>query len=557
MTYQEKPWLKHYQTGVPENVDYENICLPDILTRTATRFPEKAALNFQGFEVTFSRLQKMVDTFAACLHGFGVKKGDSVAILLPNVIPCVAAYYASLKLGAIVVMNNPLYSDRELLHQFNDSEAVVLITLDLLANRMIDLRPQTRIRQIIYTSIGDYLPFPKNLLFPLVGKKKGLKADVKPADDVYAWKPLLAGSGADAPEVDIAFDNVAQYQYTGGTTGTSKGVILSHANLSRQVQQIAAWFPNMGENQIMLGALPFFHVFGLTTSMNLAIYFGWNNILVPKPQAPQLLEAIKKYKATFTPLVPTMYIGMLQHPDIDKVDLTSIQGCFSGSAPLPVEVIKEFEARTGAIIVEGYGLTETSPVTHINPYGAGSKRKVGSIGIPVSDTLCRIVDISDGTTDVPLGEPGELLIQGPQVMQGYWKRPQDTAETLSGGWVHTGDIATMDEDGYFTIVDRKKDMIISGGYNIYPRDIEEVYFEHPHVQEVTAIGIPHEKRGETIKVFIVMKAGRKATEKEMISFCDGKLAKYKWPTEVEFREELPKTNVGKILKKALRAEQSR
>ena len=388
VAYQNKPWLDHYQSGVPELEPYESISLPDILSRAAQRFPDKMALNFQGYEISFSQLNAMVDKFAACLHLFGVQKGDSVAILLPNVIPCVVAYYASLKLGTIVVMNNPLYSDRELLHQFNDSGAVILITLDLLANRMIDLRPQTKIKQIIYTSIGDYLPFPKNLLFPLVGKKKGLKADVKPAENIFAWKPLLAQKMAGAPETNISFNDVAQYQYTGGTTGTSKGVILTHANLSKQVQQLAAWFPGMGEKQTMLGALPFFHVFGLTTSMNLAIYFAWGNILVPKPQPQQLLAAIAKYKVTFAPLVPTMFIGMLQHPNIDKVDLTSIQGCFSGSAPLPVEILKEFESRTGAIIVEGYGLTETSPVTHINPFGAGSKRKVGSIGIPVSDTLC-------------------------------------------------------------------------------------------------------------------------------------------------------------------------
>ena len=556
-TYQDKPWLKHYQAGVPELASYETISLPDILKRSAERFPNRMALNFQGYEITFSQLQTMVDNFSACLHDFGVRKGDSVAILLPNMIPCVVAYYASLKLGAIVVMNNPLYSDRELLHQFNDSEAVILITLDLLVNRMIELRPQTGIKQIIHTSVGDYLPFPKNLLFPLVRKRKGLKVDIQPAENVYFWKSLLAEKRAVLPEIEVGFDDVAQYQYTGGTTGSSKGVVLSHGNLSRQVQQLVAWFPDMNQEQIMLGALPFFHVFGMTTSMNMAIYLGWGNILIPKPQAPHLLKAIKKYKVTFTPLVPTMYIGMLQHPDIDKVDLTSIQGCFSGSAPLPLEVIREFESRTGAIIVEGYGLTETSPVTHVNPFGKGSKRKVGSIGLPISDTLCRIVDLADGTTDLPLGQPGELLVKGPQVMQGYLKRPNETADTLTDdGWVHTGDIATMDEDGYFQIVDRKKDMIISGGYNIYPRDIEEVYFEHPDVLEATAIGIPHHKRGEAVKVFIVMKPGKTASEEDMISYCDGKLAKCKWPIQVEFREQLPKTNVGKVLKKDLRKDAS-
>jgi long-chain acyl-CoA synthetase len=549
--YLAKPWLSHYETGVPEFVQYEEICLPDFLKHSAETFPDKMALNFQGYRLSFSKLDEMVDRFAACLTDFGIKKGDSVAILLPNVIPCVAAYYAIMRIGAVTVMNNPLYADRELEHQFNDSGAKVLITLDLLANRMIDLRPKTGIKQIIYTSIGDYLPFPKNLLFPLVGKKKGLAADVKNADELYKWKAVLAQYAPNPPQVTLNFDDVAMYQYTGGTTGVSKGVMLTHANLSKQVQHVSAWFPTFGSDEIMLGALPFFHVFGLSTAMNLAIYKGWGNILVPKPQPPQLLEAISKFKPTFAPLVPTMYIGMLEHPDIEKTDLTSVKGCFSGSAPLPIEVINEFEKKTGAVIVEGFGMTESTPVTHINPFNG--QRKVGSVGIPVSDTVCRIVDLDDGVTDVPVGETGELIVKGPQVMKGYWNRPDATAETLTDGWLHTGDIAKMDEEGYFYIVDRKKDMVISGGYNVYPRDIEEVYFEHPKVMEATVIGIPHPKRGEAVKVFIVLKEGETATQEEMLEYCQGKLAKYKWPTQVEFRDELPKTNVGKVLKKDLRA----
>ncbi|MGB5617205.1 MAG: AMP-binding protein, partial [Desulfobacterales bacterium] len=322
--------------------------------------------------------------------------------------------------------------------------------------------------------------------------------------------------------------------------------------LSKNVQQCRAWFPTFKEGEeIMLGALPFFHVFGLTTAMNFAIYVGWENVLVPKPQPEQLLEAIGKYKPTFAPLVPTMYIGILNHANIDRTPLTSIKGCFSGSAPLPVEVIRDFEKRTGAVIVEGYGLTETSPVTHLNPF-AGGKRKAGSIGLPIPDTQCRIVELNDGRTDLPTGETGELMVKGPQVMTGYWNKSDATAETLVDGWLHTGDIAQMDAEGYFYIVDRKKDMIISGGYNVYPRDIEEVFFEHPKVQEATAIGIPHPKRGEAVKVFIVLKEGATATQEEMIAFCNEKLAKYKWPTEVEFRTELPKSNVGKVLKKELR-----
>ena len=549
--YQDKPWLAHYDKGVPESVTYEETCLPDFLDRSAQKFPDTMALLFQGYKVTYRELKEMVDRFATCLAGFGIQKGDSVAILLPNVIPCVVGYYAILKIGAIAVMNNPLYTDRELEHQFNDSGSKLLITLDLLGNRMIDLRPKTSIKQIIYTSIGDYLPFPKNLLFPLVGKKKGLKADVKSAPDVYRWKDTLERLNGQPPVVKLSFDDTAMYQYTGGTTGVSKGVMLTHSNLSKQVQHLRVWFPGFNDGEeVMLGALPFFHVFGLSTAMNLSIYAGWGHILVPKPQPEQLLEAISKFKPTFAPLVPTMFIGLLNHPGIDQADLTSIKGCFSGSAPLPLEVIRDFEAKTGSTIVEGFGMTESSPVTHINPFIG--ERKVGSIGLPISDTECRIVDLNDGETNMPLGESGELLLKGPQVMKGYWNKPEATAETLTDGWLHTGDIGKMDEDGYFYIVDRKKDMIISGGYNVYPRDIEEVFFEHPKVLEAAALGVPHPKRGEQVKVFVALKEGETATEEELLTYCKDKLAAYKLPTMIEFRDELPKTNVGKVLKKDLR-----
>lgn len=496
----------------------------------------------------------MIDRVAACLRSFGVQKGDSVSILLPNIIPCVAAYYAVLKIGAIAVMNNPLYTDRELAHQFNDSNSKVLITLDLLGNRMIDLRPKTKIKQIIYTSIGDYLPFPKSLLFPLVAKKKKLKADVKPAENVYKWKEVLSSNGPDARDEKMSFNDIAMFQYTGGTTGVTKGATLTHGNLSKQVQQVEAWFPGfMGKHEIMLAALPFFHVFGLTTSMNLSICAGWTNILIPKPQPQELLDALKKFKPTFAPLVPTMFIGLLSHPDIGKADLTSLKGCFSGSAPLPVEVIREFEERTGAVIVEGFGLTESSPVTHINPFKG--KRKIGSIGMPVSDTECRIVDLETGRKDMPVGESGELIIKGPQVMKGYRNMKQETEYAIRNGWLFTGDIAKMDEDGYFYIVDRKKDMIISGGYNIYPRDVDEVLYEHPKVEEACAIGIPHPSRGEQIKAFVVLRKGETATEKDIIDFCKTKLASYKLPTQVEFRDSLPKSTVGKILRKDLKAQE--
>jgi long-chain acyl-CoA synthetase len=555
INYSDRTWLDHYEKGVLGDLKYDDAFLPEFLERSVKRFPDNTALIFQGYKTTYRQLGDAVDRMATCFTDFGVKKGDAIAILLPNLIPCVVSYFAALKIGGIVVMNNPLYSDRELDHQFNDSGSKILVTLDLLCNRMIDLRPKTGIKQIIYTSIGDYLPFPKSLLFPLVAKKKGLAADVKPADEVYRWKDMLKKHGPTSKTADLKPDETAMYQYTGGTTGVSKGVELTHSNLSQQVQQISGWFPTFPDGEeMMLGALPFFHVFGLSTSMNFAIYKGWGNVLVAKPQPDALLNDIAKHKPSFAPLVPTMYIGMLADPNVSTADLTSIKGCFSGSAPLPIEVIKEFEEKTGAVIVEGFGLTESSPVTHINPYNKDT-RKIGSIGLPIADTYCRIVDLEDGKTDLPVGEIGELLIKGPQVMKGYLNKPEETTECLTeDGWLATGDIAKMDEEGYFYIVDRKKDLIISGGYNVYPRDIEEVFYEHPKVMEACSVGVPHKTRGEAAKVFVVLKEGETATSEELMDYCKEKLAKYKWPIAIEFRDELPKTNVGKILRKDLKGQ---
>ncbi len=551
--YQKKPWLASYQEGVPAEIDYEEICLPQFLERTVEQFPNRTALVFQGYNVSFAQLKEMVDRFATALSKMGIQKGDAVAIILPNVIPCVVAYYAILRLGGIAVMNNPLYTDHELKHQLNDSESKILVTLDLLAPRMCALRPQTGVKEIIYCSIGDYLPFPKSLLFPLVAKKKGLAKTVPPAENLYQFKALLAQTENNPPEVTLDFEDIAQYQYTGGTTGVSKGAVLTHRNLSANVQQAIAWFPELkAGTEVMLGALPFFHVFGLTASMNFAIAKGWTNVLVPKPQPDPLMEAITKFKPTFVPLVPTMFIGLLAHPKLSTTDLSFMKGSFSGSAPLPLEVIREFEEKTGAVIVEAYGLTETSPAASINPFAEG-KGKVGSIGVPIPDTEFKIVDLTDGETLVPLGESGELMIRGPQVMREYHKKPDETAKAIDPErWFHTGDIATMDEEGYFYIVDRKKDMILSGGYNVYPRDIEEVFFEHPEVMEAAAIGIPHPKRGEAVKVFVVSQPGSSVTEADLMAHCETRLAKYKWPVEIEFMEELPKSNVGKVLKKDLR-----
>jgi long-chain acyl-CoA synthetase len=552
--YEDKPWLAHYERGVPENIDYEHITLPEYLENSAHRYPERTALICEGFKISYRRLNEMADRLAACLSALDVGRGDRVAILLPNVIPCVVSYYAVLKIGAVAVMGNPQHTDRELLFQFQDSAATILITLDLLANRMIALRPQTELKQIIHTSLGDYLPLTRNFLFLLSAGRKGLTARVQPAENVYRWKNVLANYSADYRRTDVSMDDAAMIQYTGGTTGVAKGVVLTHANLSFQTQQIDAWFPHFaGKDEIILGALPFFHSFGLTCAMNNAIFAGWTNILIPSPRPDKLLTAIRKYRPTFAPLVPTMYVALLDHPDIRKTSMTCIKGCFSGSAPLPLEVIKKFEGLTRAAISEGFGLTEAAPITHANPFNG--VRKVGSVGLPFPDTDCRIVDLAEGTTDVPVGQSGELLVRGPQVMKGYWKNPQETAATLRDGWLFTGDIARMDQDGYFYIVDRKKDMVISGGHNVYPREIEEVLYGHPKVKEVCAIGIPHSSRGEQVKVFVVPAGGESVAAEELTEYCQTRLADYKLPTRFEFRKDLPKSDVGKILKKALREEE--
>jgi len=539
-SYQAKPWLKHYADGVTEEIEFEELCLPDILERAAKRYPDKDALVFKEDKMSFKELKDKVDRLATFLSGFGIKKGYSVAILLPNLSPCVISYYAILRIGAIVVMNNPLYSDRELEHQLNDSGAKALITMDIFGNRMIDLRQKTGIKQIIYTSV--------------------LGTDVKPAEDVYEWEDILSKTSPSPPAVELSFDDVAMYQYTGGTTGVSKGAMLTHRNLSCNVQQLASWLisPLKGglkEGQGMsLSAPPFFHAFGLTAAMNSSIYLGWAQVMIPRPQPDQLLEAIRKFKPTFIFLVPTMYIGILNHPDFDKVDMKSIKFCGSGAAALPVQVIEKIQKKTGSPLMEGYGMTEASPITHVNPFGG--LRKPGSVGVPIQNTLSRIVDLKDGITPVPVGEVGEIVFKGPQVMKGYLNMPDETAEALKGGWLHSGDLGKMDEDGYFYVVDRKKDMVVSGGYNVYPKEIEDVYLEHPKVAEAAAIGVPHPTRGEQVKLMLVLKEGENATEEEMIKYCSDKLAKYKWPTMLEFRSELPKSAVGKILKHVLREEKT-
>ncbi len=546
----EKPWFKSYAQGIPRQVDYERTPMPIALARTARELPDKTALVFVDSKISYRQLDDMANRFAHALIDMGVKPGDKVAMLMPNMPQLVAAVYGAWRAGAVVVMNNPLYTDVELAYQFNNSASTFLVAIDLICPRMIALRPKTKIKNLVVAHIRDHLRFPKKQLLPIVAKDK--HRNIPPTPNVHEWMDILKKYPATEPKIPIDFDGLACLQYTGGTTGVSKGVMLSHANLSKNVQQIVAWFPGFNKGEIThLGVLPIFHSFGLTCCMNICVWMGWTDVLIPRPEPQAILEAIHKYKVNFFPAVPTMYVGVLNHPEASKFNLTSIKGCFSGAAPLPVEVIKDFEAKTGSQICEGYGLSETSPVVTTNPYGG--KTKVGSIGLPVSDTDIKIVDLVDGTKEMPVGEPGEVLVKGPQVTSGYYQMPEETATTIRDGWLYTGDIGTMDAEGYFYIVDRKKDMVIAGGYNIYPREIDEVLFEHPKILEACAVGIPDPYRGETIKAFVVLKPGQTLTQEEVIKYCGEKLAKYKVPRMVEFVGSLPKSGVGKILRKELRA----
>jgi long-chain acyl-CoA synthetase len=546
----ERVWYKSYAKGIPHQINYESTPMPEALARTAREFPDKTALIFIDSKVSYRQLNDMANRFANALIDMGVKPGDKVAMLMPNMPQLVAATYGAWRAGAVVVMNNPLYTDVELEYQFNNSESTFLVAIDLICPRMIALRPKTKIKNLVVAHIRDHLKFPKKQLLPIVAKDK--HRNIPPTPNVHEWMDFLKKYPATDPKVPINFDGLACLQYTGGTTGVSKGVTLSHANLSKNVQQIVAWFPGLNKGEIThLGVLPIFHSFGLTCCMNICVWMAWTDVLIPRPEPQAILEAIHKHRINFFPAVPTMYVGVLNHPEASKFDLTSIKGCFSGAAPLPVEVIRDFEAKTGSQICEGYGLSETSPVVTTNPYGG--KTKVGSIGLPVSDTDIKIVDLADGTKEMPVGEAGEVLVKGPQVTGGYYKMPEETANAIKDGWLYTGDIGKMDEEGYFFIVDRKKDMVIAGGYNIYPREIDEVLFEHPKVLEACAVGIPDPYRGETIKAFVVLKPGETLTEEEVIKYCGEKLAKYKVPKKVEFMASLPKSGVGKVLRKELRA----
>ncbi|RED40372.1 long-chain fatty acid--CoA ligase [Paenibacillus sp. VMFN-D1] len=550
-----KLWLNQYPSEVPHSYEYPKQNVAQFLVDSASRYPEHIALDFMGKKMTFRSLLVSVNRFANALLRLGVRKGDRIAIMLPNCPQEVIAYYGALLAGGVVVMTNPLYVPREIQHQLSDADVRIIVTLDALVQRVEQAMTHRPLSKLIVTSVKDYLPFPKNILYPLAAKKDGTNVSVTYDDRIVPFTRLMKQSSSDPVKVDIdAEQDLALIQYTGGTTGFAKGVMLTHMNLVANTIQSQLWFyrARIGQEKY-LAALPFFHVFGLTVLLNQAVYNAGTLILVPRFEINQVLKIIDRRKPTVFPGAPTMYIAVIHHPEVHKYDLSSINICISGAAPLPLEVQERFEEVTRGKLIEGYGLTEASPVTHAN--NIWEKRKNGSIGIPLPDTEARVVHPDTGE-ELPLGEIGELVVRGPQIMKGYWNRPEDTERTLRDGWLYTGDLARMDEEGFFYILDRRKDLIIAGGYNIYPREIEEVLFEHPDVEEAVVAGVNDPYRGENVKAYIVLRKGSSVTEQELKQWCKERLAVYKVPKIYEFRESLPKTLVGKVLRRKLIEEEN-
>ncbi len=560
----EKPWLKFYEPHVPEHIDYPQTTMPAVLEETARKHPNHTALIFKDAKITFREYNEAVDRFAAALQKLGVNKGDRVAIHLLNCPQFPIAYYAVLRIGGIVVPCNPIYTAREMRHQLSDSGAEVIVTLSAMYPIIKQIRADTQLRHVIVAKIKTYFPPVLRLLFTLLREKKmGHRVDISGDANTHWFQDVLAGAPARPTPVEVDIDDTAVFMYTGGTTGVSKGAQLTHKNILVNAYQCKVWLNAEDTQEVSITALPLYHSYAMTTCMNADTLIAAALLLIPDPRdLEDVLKSITKHKPTLYPGVPAMYVAINNYPDLSKYDVSSIKACLSGAAGLPVEVQQRFQELTGARLVEGYGLSEASPVTHANP--VFGENRVGTIGVPWPDTEVRIVDTDTGEKVLGVGEAGELCIRGPQVMKGYWQLPTETANALrvhaEGGdpWLHTGDIAVMDEDGYFRIVDRKKDMILgAGGYNIYPREVEDVLYEHPKVLEVAAVGVPVAGKGERVKVYVVLKEGQTATEEEIIAFCRENLAPYKVPKFVEFRDALPKTMVGKILRRVLLEEEKK
>lgn len=544
---EERIWLKSYHPKVPHEIAIEKIPMTDVLTRTAGKYGSTTGLVFMGKKISFRELERLVNRFSRALAGLGVKEGDKVALLLPNLPQTFIADYAIHRIGAVTVPLNPLYTERELEYQLNDAEASVAVALDLLYPRMVTLKAKTGLGPMIFTHISDYLPFPKKQMFPFV--KKAMFRKIERADGIYDFMDLI-GRADDGPVPGkAAWDEVGTLIYTGGTTGVSKGVMLTHANLSSNVQQFAAGLHDVIPGERIIFIFPFFHSAGYLVK-NLCVWMGLTDVLIPRPDPAAVADMIHAFRPHYIGAVPSIYIGMLALDKFRQMDLSFIRGFVSGAAPMPVEIIQKLKDLTGSTVLEVYGLTETTPVTTATPWRGTIKP--GTVGVPVCNTEMKLVDVETGTQEVAVGEAGEIAFKGPQVMKGYYRKPEETALVLKDGWLYTGDIGVMDEDGYLSLVDRKKDVIIAGGFNIYPKEIDETLFEHPKILEACTIGVPDAYRGETVKAYVVAQQGETVSPEEIVRFCKERLAPYKVPKIIEFIDALPKSAVGKILRRELR-----
>lgn len=551
----QKPWLKYYRKDLPPNLDYPEITLPEVLRNSAEKHLKKTAIIYLGKRMSYKTLHEHTDRFSSALRKKGIERGDRVAILLPNIPQFVIAFYGALRAGATVVPCNPLYKEKELEFQLIDSEAeIIVVSNNIVRGQELfesigKVRSRTRLKEVITTSVTDFASPLKKILAPLAGVKKREYPDTEDMMQLLErTKPERFSEKID-PRIDLAI-----LQYTGGTTGISKGAMLTHRNLVANALMVANWLPMREADEVNIAAIPFFHIYGLTVAMNAPILRGNTIVLFPRFAPEEILKAIQKEKATVFCGVPTMYVAMCNHKNVKRYSLDTIRGCISGAAPLPKAVKETFDRLTSANLAEGYGLTEASPVTHCNPLDDRGKVRSGSIGLPFPDTDARIVALNDPSNELAVGEVGELAVKGPQVMMGYWKREDETKLVLRDGWLLTGDMAKMDSDGYFYIVDRKKELIDISGLKVWPREVEEVIFTHQAVEEAAVIGAPDHYRGEVVKAYVVLKKGLSATAEDIITHCKNRMASFKVPKIVEFRDELPHSLIGKVLKRELKEE---
>jgi len=547
----DRAWTAQYDPHVPPTLSYPEEPLPQLVVRSASRFPDRSALRFFGHTIRYRELDELVNRFAQALLRQGIGKGSVVGIMLPNLPQTVIAFYGSLRAGATVTMINPLYVEPEIRHQVTDAGCKTLVVFKQFYPKVERLLEEGCLDRVIVAGVEEYLPWFKRLLYPLKARREGSYVRTPARPGVQAFRAFLDASSA-PPTVSVSPDDTALLQYTGGTTGLPKGVVLTHRNLVCNTWQCRQWCPFLEGKEVILGVLPFFHVYGMSVCLNLALSMGSTLVLLPRFQVGDVLQTIVRERVSVFPGIPAMYAAINSHQRVEQYDLRSIRICISGAGPLHAAIQERFESLTGARLVEGYGLTEASPVTHVNPIEQPvDRRRPRSIGVPLPDTDARIMDAETGQRELPVGEIGEFMIRGPQIMRGYWRREEETRQVLRDGWLSTGDMARRDADGYFYIEDRKKDMIKSGGENVYPREVEEALLRHPKVKDAVVVGIPQELRGEFIKAYVVLKEGRQAPASEILEHCRKELAKFKVPKRVEFRGELPKTIVGKVLRRVL------